>query len=91
MGMGSCGVSSLTDALKRQHHTGKAKALTQKISRHLVLNRDSIEQEAHFLDDELVVGGEGCVIAKCFETFVENCLEQFSVCCRCNSMEVAGV
>ena len=50
MGMGSCGASSLTDALKRQHHTGKAKALTQKISRHLVLNRD-IEPE--------VVGGEG--------------------------------
>ena len=68
MGMGSCGASSLTDALKRQHHTGKAKALTQKISRHLVLNRD-IDQDAQFLDDgdvsnedsdeELVVGGEG--------------------------------
>ena len=50
MGMGSCGASSLTDALKRQHHTGKAKALTQKISRHLVLNRD-IEPEAQFLGD----------------------------------------
>ena len=50
MGMGSCGALWLTDALKRQHHTGKAKALTQKISRHLVLNRD-IEPE--------VVGGEG--------------------------------
>ena len=58
----------MTDALKRQHHTGKAKALTQKISRHLVLNRD-IEPEAQFLDDgdvsnddsdeEWVVGGEG--------------------------------
>ena len=68
MGMGRCGASSLTDALKRQHHTGKAKALTQKISRHLVLNRD-IEPEAQFLDDgdvsnddsdeEWVVGGEG--------------------------------
>ena len=68
MGMGSCGASSLTDALKRQHHTGKAKALTQKISRHLVLNRD-IDQDAQFLDDgdvsnddsdeEWVVGGEG--------------------------------
>ena len=68
MGMGSCGASSLTDALKRQHHTGKAKALTQKISRHLVLNRD-IEPEAQVLDDgdvsnddsddEWVVGGEG--------------------------------
>ena len=68
MGMGSGGASSLTDALKRQHHTGKAKALTQKISRHLVLNRD-IEPEAQFLDDgdvsnddsdeEWVVGGEG--------------------------------
>ena len=68
MGMGSCGASSLTDALKRQHHTGKAKALTQKISRHLVLNRD-IDQDAQFLDDgdvsnddsdeELMVGGEG--------------------------------
>ena len=54
--------------LKRQHHTGKVKALTQKISRHLVLNRD-IDQDAQFLDDgdvsnddsdeELVVGGEG--------------------------------
>ena len=68
MGMGSCGASSLTDALKRQHHTGKAKALTQKISRHLVLNRDSIEQRGTLdgddvsnedSDDELVVGGEG--------------------------------
>ena len=70
MGMGSCGASSLTDALKRQHHTGKAKALTQKISRHLVLNRDSIEPDAQVLgdgdvsnddsDEELVVGaGEG--------------------------------
>ena len=68
MGMGSCGALWLTDALKRQHHTGKAKALTQKISRHLVLNRD-IDQDAQFLDDgdvsnedsdeEWVVGGEG--------------------------------
>ena len=68
MGMGSCGASSLTDALIRHHHTGKVKALTQKISRHLVLNRD-IEPEAQVLDDgdvsnddsdeEWVVGGEG--------------------------------
>ena len=68
MGMGSCGASSLTGALKRHHHTGKVKALTQKISRHLVLNRD-IEPEAQVLDDgdvsnddsdeEWVVGGEG--------------------------------
>ena len=50
MGMGSCGVSWLTDALKRHHHTGKVKALTQKISRHLVLNRD-IDQNAQFLDE----------------------------------------
>ena len=68
MGMGSCGASSLTDALKRHHHMGKVKALTQKISRHLVLNRD-IDQDAQFLDDgdvsnddsdeEWVGGGEG--------------------------------
>ena len=68
MGMGSCGALWLTDALKRPHHTGKEKALTQKISRHLVLNRDSIEQRGTLdgddvsnedSDDELVVGGEG--------------------------------
>ena len=61
--------ASRRTVLVRQHHTDKVKELTQKISMHLVLNRD-IDQEGQFLDDgdvsnedsddeALVVGGEG--------------------------------
>jgi len=61
--------ASRRTVLVRQHHTDKVKELTQKISMHLVLNRD-IDQEGQFLDDGdvsnedsddevLVVGGEG--------------------------------
>ena len=61
--------ASRRTVLVRQHHTDKVKELTQKISMHLVLNRD-IDQEEQFLDDgdmsnedsdeeALVVGGEG--------------------------------
>ena len=63
--------ASRRTVLVRQHHTDKVKELTQKISMHLVLNRD-IDQEGQFLDDgdvsnedsddeALVVGGEGLV------------------------------